>query len=124
MRALSVRQPWANLIAAGLKTIETRTWATSYRGELLIVSSLKPNIEPAGFAVATAFLTDCRPMKDEDWVAARCPAYPGAWGWHLVSIQKILPFPVKGKLGIYKVSMAKGLRPDGPRQTLSRTGGD
>mgnify|MGYP000945848419 CR=1 FL=1 len=26
-------QPWANLIAAGTKTIETRLWATAYRGE-------------------------------------------------------------------------------------------
>ena len=34
--ALSVRQPWANLIVLGLKDIEIRTWATKYRGRLLI----------------------------------------------------------------------------------------
>lgn len=33
---LSVRQPWAWLIIAGLKPIENRTWATNYRGELYI----------------------------------------------------------------------------------------
>ena len=36
MRALTVRQPWASLIAAGAKTIETRSWSTGYRGDLLI----------------------------------------------------------------------------------------
>ena len=36
MKALTVRQPWASLIAAGVKTIETRSWATSFRGPLAI----------------------------------------------------------------------------------------
>jgi len=36
IRALTIRQPWASLIAAGVKTIETRSWSTSYRGPLLI----------------------------------------------------------------------------------------
>lgn len=36
MRALTVWQPWAQLIALGIKTIETRSWGTPYRGPLLI----------------------------------------------------------------------------------------
>ena len=36
MRALTIRQPWASLIALGVKTIETRSWQTHYRGPLLI----------------------------------------------------------------------------------------
>lgn len=36
MRALSLTQPWASLVALGAKRIETRSWATSYRGRLLI----------------------------------------------------------------------------------------
>lgn len=36
MRALTIRQPWASLIAAGVKTLETRSWSTRYRGPLLI----------------------------------------------------------------------------------------
>lgn len=43
MKALSLKQPWANAIAKGFKTIETRTWETSFRGDLLICSSLKPD---------------------------------------------------------------------------------
>lgn len=41
MKALSVKQPFAGLIAAGIKTLETRTWYTSYRGPLLICASLR-----------------------------------------------------------------------------------
>jgi len=38
MKALTVRQPWAHHIAQGLKTIEVRSWRTSYRGPLLITA--------------------------------------------------------------------------------------
>jgi hypothetical protein len=34
--ALSINQPWAHLIAAGLKPIENRNWNTEFRGEFLI----------------------------------------------------------------------------------------
>ena len=36
MKALTLWQPWASLVALGLKTIETRGWRTNYRGPLLI----------------------------------------------------------------------------------------
>lgn len=36
MKALSLWQPWATLIANGAKQIETRSWSTSYRGPILI----------------------------------------------------------------------------------------
>jgi hypothetical protein len=38
-KVLSVRQPYATLICAGVKTIENRTWKTDYRGKLLIHAS-------------------------------------------------------------------------------------
>ncbi|NLE60710.1 MAG: ASCH domain-containing protein, partial [Planctomycetes bacterium] len=36
MKALSLWEPWASLMRCGAKTIETRSWYTSYRGPLLI----------------------------------------------------------------------------------------
>lgn len=36
MKVLTLHQPWASLIALGVKTIETRSWTTSYRGPLAI----------------------------------------------------------------------------------------
>lgn len=36
MRALTLWQPWASLVATGHKRFETRSWGTHYRGTLLI----------------------------------------------------------------------------------------
>ena len=39
MKVLTLHQPWASLIALGVKTIETRGWSTTYRGPLAIHAS-------------------------------------------------------------------------------------
>jgi hypothetical protein len=44
MRVISVRQPWAGLIFHG-KDVENRTWATGYRGPLLIHAAKKEDWE-------------------------------------------------------------------------------
>ncbi len=36
VKTLTVRQPWAALILAGIKHHETRTWTTAHRGQLAI----------------------------------------------------------------------------------------
>lgn len=36
MKAITLTQPWATLVAAGAKQIETRSWSTPYRGPLAI----------------------------------------------------------------------------------------
>ncbi|MBE3040483.1 MAG: ASCH domain-containing protein [Chloroflexi bacterium] len=36
MKAFTLTQPWATLVAIGAKTIETRSWRTNYRGHLAI----------------------------------------------------------------------------------------
>lgn len=36
MKVLSLWQPWASLVTLGVKTIETRSWSTKYRGPLAI----------------------------------------------------------------------------------------
>lgn len=112
MKALSIKQPWANMIASGKKTIETRHWFTSYRGQLLICSSKMPNVAPAGFALATCKLVNCRPMSRGDYTEACCDWYEGAYSWILRDIQKLEPFPVKGQLGIFDVEVPK----DAPRR--------
>jgi len=111
IKALSVKQPWANMIANGEKTIETRKWGTKYRGPLLIVSTAKPDIQPAGKALAIANLIDCRPMTKADESEAKCEIYPSAFAWKLSNICKIDPFPVKGSLGIYEVELPDMIPP-------------
>lgn len=36
MKALSIRQPYASLVAHGIKDVENRSWETNYRGIVLI----------------------------------------------------------------------------------------
>lgn len=40
MYALTIKQPWASAIMAGLKRVENRTWRTDYRGPLAIHAGL------------------------------------------------------------------------------------
>jgi hypothetical protein len=75
MRCLSVRQPWAELIASGRKTLEIRSWTTRYRGPLVICAAVgAPSRDrlpawldyddvrrwPRGIAVALVALVDVR----------------------------------------------------------------
>lgn len=42
-KAISIKQPWASLIAYNIKNIENRTWKTSFRGTVYIHASAKPS---------------------------------------------------------------------------------
>lgn len=53
IRALSLSQPWATLVAIGAKRIETRSWSTSYRG-------------PIAIHAAKRFPGDCRALCSEE----------------------------------------------------------
>ena len=114
MKAISLKQPWASLVAIGKKTIETRTWSTNYRGDLLIVSSktmdknfpLKNFSEvffeiPFGETLAIVNLVDCRPMRKEDEDLACCKIYAGAYAWIFSKVIKIDPFTIRGNLGLW-----------------------
>lgn len=49
MKALTLWQPWASLVALGIKTIETRSWGTRYRGPLVIhAGAAVPNVARVG----------------------------------------------------------------------------
>jgi hypothetical protein len=43
LRILSIKQPWASLIVLGHKPVENRVWTTSYRGDVLVHASLRPD---------------------------------------------------------------------------------
>lgn len=85
MKAITIKQPWATLIALGLKEFETRSWATKYRGSIAIhagksidkeayenfSNDLKAvgieNIKqlPIGSVIATASLVECHKVIKE-----------------------------------------------------------
>lgn len=109
MKALSLTQPYANLIRDGIKTIETRKWKTNYRGPLLICSTKQKVyvngeiIEPRGVAVCIVDVVDCRPMTEADEKAACIELFDNAWAWVINNLRVIKPFPVKGQLNIFNV---------------------
>lgn len=61
MKALTLTQPWATLVAIGAKRIETRSWWTGYRGPLAIHAA--KNLTPVGGRVGLADLCGREPFK-------------------------------------------------------------
>lgn len=105
IRGLCLKEPWAGMVASGKKTIETRTWKTKYRGLLLVCASKKPPSDLAGHAFAVVDLKDCRPMTPADEEAAGgVKADPGRYAWEIEKLLDLEPFPIKGRLGLFKLN--------------------
>lgn len=129
MKALSLLQPWASLIAVGAKKIETRSWSTKYRGPLAIHASkklLKDNDdlcyeEPfksalkgfypfsLGIVVATCDLVDCIKMTPEFIQSIQSPELDfgvyavGRCAWILENIKPLeKPIPASGALSLWE----------------------
>jgi len=103
MKALSIKEPWATKFLTLEKTIETRTWKTKYRGDVLLCASKKPESTISGNAFMIAELTDCRKMIIGDEWEAACSWYLGAYSWVFKNFRKIKPFIVRGQLGLFEV---------------------
>lgn len=91
MKALSIKEPYASLIADGRKTIETRTWWSDFRGPLLICASKKPDVRLAGHAVAIVTVTDWRRMQPSDKSKALCDYGPDRYAVVLENLWKLSP---------------------------------
>lgn len=122
MKVLSIIEPYATLIKDGVKTIETRSWKTNYRGELYIHASstkmpreYKENLELMslidkeklnyGSIICSCELVDCIEMTEqfiEDIKNNNKTEYliglysTGRYAWILKNV-KILDTPIKAK---------------------------
>lgn len=85
-----IMEPYASMILSEEKTIETRTWKTKYRGDILLCASKKPESAISGHAFAVVELVFCE-------------IYDRAYSWVFKYLRKIKPFPVKGQLGLFEV---------------------
>jgi hypothetical protein len=102
--ALGIRQPWAELILRGVKTIEVRSQDTKVRGAVYLYSSKKPaDVEPAvaaareygiepdelpmGVIVGTVDIVDSAPCRAADAAASCVPGtyLTGRYGWTLAN---------------------------------------
>lgn len=118
--AISIRQPWAHAIVAGLKDVENRTWRTKYRGPVLIhagktkdTSELwsyidlksRRGIEAKtgaewramvfGGIIGVAEIVDCVSQMDSPW-------FTGPWGFVLRNARPLPFYPCRGRLGFFK----------------------
>lgn len=119
MKAITVQQPFAFEIMSGLKTIEVQTWDTLHRGDLLLCSTRKPafsmkdmeEIEEEygctflhGYALCLVRLVDVRLMqKGDEEPALMDEIDPESYSWVFEDIRPVIPFPVKGKEGLFHV---------------------
>lgn len=58
MKALTIKQPFASLIAHGIKDIENRTWRTNHRGRIYIHAGADPKVFSRN--ISDEQLTICR----------------------------------------------------------------
>jgi len=134
LKAITIPQPWASLVAIGAKTIDTRPYATSYRGPLAIhAARAEPIVDdpyyrallsaaglavtalPRGKIIAVGRLAAC-----ERITPAACPCYPeyafstftpGWYAWKIDAIRPLeTPRPFKGHRGVWECP----LPPDAP----------
>ena len=136
MKALSIKQPWATLIRDGVtlpdgstwhKTVEGRSWPTSFRGPLVIHASKTPDkaacrmfglCGPLGVTVAQVDLVDC--VRGTRALDQRCipprstdPCYElfdnydddsEWWAWVFADVRPLAPRRDRGRLGLWDIA--------------------
>jgi len=119
MKALSLKQPFAELILQGRKKIELRKWNTKFRGEFLIHASKKPDIGamrkfgfkelPCGAILGKANLVGVKKYKDKDEHVEDKELHLaddgwGDYGFILKEVKRLKPIPCNGNLGFWDYS--------------------
>ena len=117
MKALSLKQPYAELILQHRKTIELRKWNTKFRGQFLIHASKTPDKEamsrfnfknlPLGQIVGKATLVNVKPYKTPEEHKADADKHLanttwGNYGFILKDVKRLSPIPCKGALNFWE----------------------
>jgi len=126
MKALSLWQPWAALMAAHVKLHETRHWKTAYRGPIAIHAAKRLDVAgapedlciaalgadwrttiPLGAVVAVGRLTGCRDahlirrlVTAGDLEAGNFSG--GRFAWRVEDLRELIePIPTLGRQGLF-----------------------
>ena len=125
MKVLTLKQPWATLVAEGIKKYEFRSWKTNYRGKILIHAGTgidKKELEkfkdlnlefPSKRILAEVELEDCLELNDElneKIIAEKNIAYGSkyrtGYAWKLTNSKKInYDKEIKGQLGLWNINI-------------------
>jgi len=131
MKAISLHQPWASLIAIGAKEMETRHWTTEYRGPIAIhAAKSKANeavfySEPFRSVFASAYIRNFDQLPfgaiiaegvlerifKADGIAPKLSANEKAFGdfsagraaWWIKHIRAFEPVPFVGQQGLFEI---------------------
>ncbi len=124
MKVLTVKQPYASLIAYGIKEFEFRTWKTKYRGEVLIHAGKSVDKEameefkcydlecPTGCIIAKVSIDDVikvdydfrNILKEKNKIVYKHVIDDESWngyGFKIGNAELIEPIYIKGKLGLW-----------------------
>ena len=125
MKVLTLRQPWATLVAEGIKKYEFRSWKTKYRGKVLIHAGTGIDKEdmkkydnmnldfPSRRIVAIVEIEDCleltdelnKKIIDENNIAYGRKVRTG-YAWKLNNIKKIdYDKEINGQLGLWNINL-------------------
>jgi predicted transcriptional regulator len=125
MKCLSLKQPYAELIVSGKKTIEVRKWNTKFRGQFLVHASKNINEEACkrlkidqsklvtGAIIGTANLYDIISygsknsfLKDKNKHFASSNYENPKYGFLVNQAKRfVTPIPIRGKLGFFTVEL-------------------
>lgn len=125
MKVLTLKQPWATLVAEGIKKYEFRSWKTNYRGKVLIhagagvekkeLAKFKDlNLEyPSKKIIAEVEIEDCLELDDNlnkkiinENNIAYGSKYRTGYAWKLKNVKKInVDKEINGKLGLWNIDL-------------------
>ena len=135
IKALSFRQPWAELVLQGKKSLDLRTWSTRHRGPLAIYASqtvekercqehgIDPDRVTTGAVIGLVDLVGVVELDNTSY-AARANEHLGGrqfhspmFGWELANPRPLVePQPAKGRLLLFEVDIpetAGEIKPEG-----------
>ena len=96
VKCLSFQQPYASMIAAGIKTVECRSRKTA---------KVFPKIDGLvyGYAIGLVDVVDCVPFEEKHLKPAMMSQMPDkdSYAWILENPRMIVPHPVKASAGFF-----------------------
>lgn len=125
MRVITLKQPWATLVAENIKKYEFRSWKYNYRGEILIhagtgidIDAMKKvehlNLEfPNKKILAKVVIEDCIELNEEinKIICSQNPLIYGnknrtGYAWKLGKVTKLnINKVISGKQGIWNYNI-------------------
>jgi ASCH domain len=125
MKCLSLKQPYAELLVSGKKTIEVRKWNTKFRGQFLVHASKNINedackrlkidqaklvtgaiVGEANLYNVISYWTKNSFLKDKNKHFASSNYDKPKYGFLVNQAKRFdIPIPIRGKLGFFNVEL-------------------